>query len=268
MDALQLLILAIIQGITEFLPVSSSAHLVLPSQLLGWPDQGLVFDVALHLGTLSAVLIYFRNDLIGIVRDWCLNTLGKGPKTVNSRQGWYLIWATIPAVVFGGLVSVTGFDDAMRSTAVITATTLIFGTLLGFADRRKNLVQPLDKLTLKQAMIIGFAQALAIIPGTSRSGITMTAALFLGLTREAAARFSFLLSIPIIVAACSLMLLKLLSSGVAVHWGELGIGVIASGMSAYLCIHYFLAFINRIGMMPFVIYRLLLGFVLLGVLFL
>ncbi|MTI12880.1 undecaprenyl-diphosphate phosphatase [Sansalvadorimonas verongulae] len=267
MDSLQLFILAVIQGITEFLPVSSSAHLVLPSQLLGWPDQGLTFDVALHLGTLTAVLLYFRNDLQGIVKDWCLNTVGKGPKTVNSRQGWYLIWATVPAVIFGGLVSVTGADDAMRSTAVIAATTLIFGSLLGFADRRKNLTQPLEKLTFKQAMIMGFAQALAIIPGTSRSGITMTAGLMMGLTRDAAARFSFLMSIPIIVAAGTLMILKLVSSGEVIHWGELAMGFAVSGISAYLCVHYFLAIINRIGMMPFVIYRLLLGIVLLGVLF-
>ena len=267
MDAFQLFILALIQGITEFLPISSSAHLILPSQILGWPDQGLAFDVAVHVGTLSAVLLYFRNDLMNIAKDWCLNTVGKGPKTLHSRQGWMLIWATIPAVAFGALVTVTGADEAMRSAAVIAATTLIFGTLLGLADRKCKLVQPLEKLTLKQAMIIGFAQALAIIPGTSRSGITMTAGLMLGLTREAASRFSFLLSIPIIVAATSLITLKLILSPDMVNWFELAYGAVIAGVSAYFCIHYFLAFINRIGMMPFVIYRLLLGLVLVGVLF-
>ncbi|MCL6270945.1 undecaprenyl-diphosphate phosphatase [Sansalvadorimonas sp. 2012CJ34-2] len=266
MDSLQLFILALVQGLTEFLPISSSAHLVLPSQILGWADQGLAFDVAVHLGTLSAVLLYFRNDLMQIIRDWTLNTVGRGPKTLHSRQGWFLIWATIPAVVFGGLVSVTGFDEMMRTTAVIAATTLIFGTLLGFADKRKNLTQPLEELTLKQVIIIGLAQAIAIIPGTSRSGITITAGLFLGLTREAAARFSFLMSIPVICAACLLVLLKLVTGTDPVHWGELGMGIVVSGISAYLCIHYFLAFINRIGMMPFVIYRLLLGLVLVGML--
>ncbi len=267
MDTLHLLILALIQGITEFLPVSSSAHLVLPSQLLGWADQGLAFDVAVHVGTLSAVLLYFRNDLLQIAKDWTLNAVGKAPATVQSRQGWMLIWATIPAVVFGGIVSVTGLDDAMRSLAVITATTLIFGALLGFADRRGSLTQPLEELTLKQAMIIGFAQALAIIPGTSRSGITITAALMLGLTRDAASRFSFLLSIPIIVAATTLVVLDLVTSGIAVNWLVLLSGALVAGISAYLCIHYFLAVINRIGMMPFVIYRLLLGCSLLAVMF-
>ncbi|CAM3810500.1 undecaprenyl-diphosphate phosphatase [Parendozoicomonas haliclonae] len=267
METWQLLILALIQGITEFLPISSSAHLILPAQLLGWADQGLAFDVAVHLGTLSAVLLYFRNDLFQIARDWTLNSVGKAPSTLHSRQGWMLIWATIPAVVFGGIVSVTGLDDAMRSIAVIAATTLIFGALLGFADRRPNLTQPLEKLTLKQAMIIGFAQALAIIPGTSRSGITITVGLMLGLTREAASRFSFLLSIPIIVAATTLVTLKLVTSDVSVDWMAMFSGIVVAGISAYLCVHFFLAFINRIGMMPFVIYRMLLGLVLLGVLF-
>ncbi len=268
MDALQLFILALIQGLTEFLPISSSAHLVLPSQILGWPDQGLAFDVAVHVGTLSAVLFYFRNDLFQIGRDWTLNTIGRGPRTLYSRQGWFLIWATVPAVIFGGLVSATGADEAMRSVAVIAATTLIFGTLLGLADRSKNLTQPLEKLTLKQAMVMGLAQALAIIPGTSRSGVTMTAGLMMGLTREAAARFSFLMSIPIIVAASLLILIKLVTTSDPVNWADLAMGIMVSSISAYLCIHFFLAFINRIGMMPFVIYRLLLGVILVGILWL
>ena len=267
MDYIQHFILALIQGLTEFLPISSSAHLILPSKLLGWADQGIVFDVAVHLGTLSAVLLYFRKDIIVLTRDWVLNVAGRGA-TENSRMGWFLIWATIPAVIFGGFVSITGLDDAMRSIAVIASTTLLFGFLLGWADRRGTLKQGLDTLTFKQAMIIGFAQALAIIPGTSRSGITITAALMLGLTREAAARFSFLLSIPIILAANAKVMLDFVQEGVAVNWSLLSMGVVVSGISAYICIHYFLAFINRIGMMPFVVYRILLGLVLVGILWL
>ena len=267
MDTLQLLFLALMQGITEFLPISSSAHLILPSQVLGWPDQGLAFDVAVHLGTLGAILAYFRNDLLAITRDWTLNVVGKAPKSMRSRQGWMLIWATIPAVAFGGFAAMTGLDDAMRSATVIAATTLIFGALLGFADYTGKRTESLRELTMRQAIFIGIAQALAIIPGTSRSGITITAGLMLGLTREAASRFSFLLSIPIIIAATALILFELITSDVAVDWLVLWGGVIVAGLSAYLCIHYFLAFINRIGMMPFVIYRMALGCTLLFVLF-
>ncbi len=267
MDTIQLLFLALLQGITEFLPISSSAHLILPSQLLGWADQGIAFDVAVHVGTLSAVLLYFRKDLFAIAKAWTLNAIGKQAKSVHSRQGWMLIWATFPAVLFGAVMSISGASDAMRTSGVIAATTLIFGALLGYADRTGKLSQPLEQLTLKQAMIIGFAQALAIIPGTSRSGITITAGLMLGLTREAASRFSFLLSIPVIVAATALVVLELLTSGLAVNWTELALGAVVSGVSAYLCVHFFLAFINRIGMMPFVIYRMLLGCILLGVIF-
>ncbi len=267
METLHVIVLALIQGLTEFLPISSSAHLILPSQLLGWPDQGLAFDVAVHLGTLLAVVAYFRQDLIRMLVDWSKSVTG-GPSTQNSRMAWYLVWATFPAVIFGGFLSVTGLDDAMRSATLIAGTTLIFGALLGWADRKGKLSQPLEQLTLKQALIIGFAQAVALIPGTSRSGITLTAGLLLGLTRDAAARFSFLLSIPVIVAAGSLKILQLVSADVPVEWGILFSGIAISAVSAFVCIHYFLAFINRIGLMPFVIYRLLLGVVLLGVLWL
>lgn len=267
METLHLIVLALIQGLTEFLPVSSSAHLILPSQLLGWPDQGPAFDVAVHLGTLLAVLAYFRDDLVRIVVGWGRSVTG-GASTSDSRMAWYLVWATVPAVVFGGLLSLTGLDNAMRSVGLIAGTTLIFGALLGWAELRGKLAQPLEELTLKQAMIIGFAQAVALIPGTSRSGITITAGLFLGLTREATARFSFLLSIPVIVAAGSLKGLQLISADVAVDWGILISGIALSAVSAFICIHYFMIVINRIGLMPFVIYRLLLGGLLLGVVWL
>ncbi|MCK5893214.1 MAG: undecaprenyl-diphosphate phosphatase [Endozoicomonadaceae bacterium] len=263
METLHLIVLALIQGLTEFLPISSSAHLILPSQLLGWPDQGPTFDVAVHLGTLLAVLAYFRHDLVRIVVDWFRSVTGGSP-TSESRMAWYLVWATLPAVVFGGIFSLTGLDDTLRSTGLIAATTLVFGVLLGWADLTGKLTQSLETLTLKQAMIIGFVQAVALIPGTSRSGITITAGLFLGLTREASARFSFLLSIPVVVAASSLKILQLVFDDVTVDWGVLISGIALSAISAFICIHYFLALINRIGLMPFVIYRLLLGVFLLG----
>ena len=266
MDTLQTVILALIQGVTEFLPISSSGHLILPAQLLGWTDQGLAFDVAVHLGTLAAVVIYFWKDLLAIAKDWLGSLVGRGA-TVNSRLGWYLIFATLPAVVFGLILKQMGLDEAMRTVAVIAGTTLIFGALLGWADRKGAQVQALENITFRQAMLIGFAQALALIPGTSRSGITMTAALMMGFTRDAAARFSFLLSIPVIVGAGSLLTLDLVKSAEPVNWEILSLGTLVSAISAWLCVHFFLAFINRIGLMPFVIYRMILGVVLLGFVF-
>ena len=262
MDFIQVLILALVQGITEFLPISSSGHLILPAQILGWKDQGLAFDVAVHIGTLGAVLAYFRKDILAIAFDWLGSLVGKG-STFNSRLGWYLIFATLPAVVFGLVLKSLGLDEAMRTVAVISGTTLIFGALLGWADLKGKRVQPLEEISFKQAMLIGFAQAVALIPGTSRSGITMTAALLMGMTRDAAARFSFLLSIPVIVGAGSLLIKDLIESTMPVDWGTLSLGALTAFVSAWLCVHYFLAFINRIGLMPFVIYRMILGIVLL-----
>ncbi|PJE80232.1 Undecaprenyl-diphosphatase [invertebrate metagenome] len=262
MDYIQVIVLSLIQGITEFLPVSSSGHLILPAQLLGWPDQGLVFDVAVHLGTLLAVVVYFRKDLVKLIHDWCYSFIGKG-STENSKLAWYLIFSTLPAVFFGLILKKTGLDESMRSVAVITATTLIFGLLLGWADLKSKRVIPLDKITLKQALIIGFTQAIALIPGTSRSGITMTAALMLGFTRDAAARFSFLLSIPVIIGAGSLMITELATTTATINWLLLATGTAIAGISAWLCVYFFMAFINRVGLLPFVVYRLLLGLVLL-----
>ncbi|WP_330926251.1 undecaprenyl-diphosphate phosphatase [Candidatus Sororendozoicomonas aggregata] len=262
MDLLHIIVLAVLQGLTEFLPVSSSGHLILPAQLLGWQDQGLAFDVAIHMGTLTAVIAYFRQDIALLIRDWAGSLTGKR-KTPHSRMAWFVGFATIPAIAFGLYIKKTGVDDDLRTLAVITATTLIFGALLGVADHFSKRTVALDKMTFRQAMVIGFAQALSLIPGTSRSGITMTAALMLGFTREAAARFSFLLSIPVILGAGTLLTVDLFSSPVPVDWGAMTIGALISGISAMGCIHLFLGIINRMGLMPFVIYRLALGLVLL-----
>ena len=261
----QLLVLGLVQGVTEFLPVSSSAHLILPSALLGWPDQGATFDVAVHLGTLTAVLISLRKTVLPVCRDSWRQITGTAPATCNSRLGWFLVVATVPAVLFGALVSLTGWDERLRSTAVLALATLLFGLLLGWADRMGSRQQPMEKLTFRQVIIIGLCQALAIIPGTSRSGITITAALMLGLSREAAANFSFLLSIPVIMAASTLKMFSLITADSPVLWNELIFGMVVSGVSGYLCIRCFLTFINRLGMMPFVVYRLLLGAILISV---
>lgn len=259
-DVFQALVLAFVQGLTEFLPISSSAHLVLPSVLLGWPDQGLAFDVAVHVGTLVAVLFYYRSDIGDIILAWWDALCGRGVSD-NSRLAWYLVVATIPA----GLVGFLGGDYIeahFRSVLVIATTTLVFGLLLGVADKRAKAAGEGRLLTWPVVILIGLAQAIAPIPGVSRSGITMTAGLLLGLSRSAAARFSFLLSIPIISAAGLLKGLELAQSQTPVDWSILSLGVVVSAITAYACIALFIRLIERVGMMPFVWYRVVLGLVL------
>lgn len=255
MDTFQLIVLAIIQGLTEFLPISSSGHLLLPKEVLGWPDQGLTFDIAVHLGSLIAVVGYFYRDLIQLAQRWFLSF--RGNHSSDSNLVWMVGFATIPAGLCGLLLG--DFIEAhLRSVNVIIITTVVFGLALGAADylgvKKKQLVD----ITLASALLIGVAQAVALMPGTSRSGITITMALILGFTRQDAARFSFLLSIPIIVLSAGYESLKLLDSE-SFDLSSLAIGLVFSAISAALCIHWFLKLIDRIGMLPFVVYRLLLG---------
>ncbi|WP_110686589.1 undecaprenyl-diphosphate phosphatase [Salinicola aestuarinus] len=258
MDVFHLVVLAVIQGVTEFLPISSSAHLILPSQLLGWSDQGLAFDVAVHIGSLGAVICVFRRDIWRIVCAWFAQ-FGEQGQSEESRLGWAVIIATLPAVVAGLLVE-NWVEDSGRSVLVIATTTLVFGVVLGIADLKSSREHPLGRMTLKAALLIGLAQAVALIPGTSRSGITMTAALMLGFTRQASARFSFLLSIPLILAAGLFQSIELVQADSSVAlWYEMVLGVVFSFIAAWVCIKLFLAALDRIGMLPFVIYRLLLG---------
>ncbi|ADH86771.1 undecaprenyl-diphosphate phosphatase [Desulfurivibrio alkaliphilus] len=261
MDLLQIIILAVVQGLTEFLPISSSAHLILVPVFTDWPDQGLSFDIAVHLGSLGAVLYYFRRELAEMSRDWC-RSLQRRQLVGESRLAWAVLLGTIP-VGLAGLALKGLVENEWRSPVVIGLSLIGFGLLLAWSDWKHKNGRDEHSLSWKDVAIIGCAQALALIPGTSRSGITMTAALFLGLSREAASRFSFLLSIPVIILAIGLEVLTLLGSDEVVEWGSLLLGTILAGLAAYLCIHYFLAFIRRIGMQPFVVYRLLLGMVLL-----
>ncbi|MDC0601972.1 undecaprenyl-diphosphate phosphatase [Aliiglaciecola sp.] len=265
MTLFEIIVLAIIQGITEFLPISSSAHLILPSELLGWVNQGLAFDVAVHIGSLLAVMIYFRDDIARMTVAWFQSGFSK-QQTDDSKLAWWVVIATIPAVLFGFFAK-DFIEEYTRSALVIACTTIIFGLVLWYADATGKLRKNIYQLTWKSSILIGLAQAIALIPGTSRSGITMTAGLMLGLDRESAARFSFLLSIPVILGAGLLSTIDLLQMDTGVDWEALFYGTVLSFVSAYVCIYLFLSWISRIGMLPFVIYRLILGAVLLGFVF-
>ncbi|MFT6189632.1 MAG: undecaprenyl-diphosphatase [Oleispira sp.] len=261
MDLIQIFVLALLQGFTEFLPISSSAHLILPSKMLGWADQGLAFDVATHIGTLAAVIFYFRRDVFAITKGWLTTGFSKQMDN-NGRLAWSIIVATIPAGLVG-LIYGDWIEANLRSSEVIAYATIGFGVLLLVADHKANEHKSILQMTLLAAVIIGLFQALALIPGTSRSGITITAALFLGFQRDSAARFSFLISIPLILAAGLLKTKDLVEQAAQVDWATIGLAASLSAVSAYICIYFFLALINRIGMVPFVVYRLLLGAILL-----
>lgn len=253
----QIIVLSLVQGLTEFLPVSSSAHLILMPTLLGWQDQGLAFDIAVHLGTLIAVILYFRQDLVRMVIDFVKSLRGRA-LTLQAKIFWSIGFATIP-VGLVGLLFKNQIETTLRSPMVIAVTTIGFGLILLLADKTSKRNRSLTTLNWRDVMLIGCAQAISLIPGTSRSGITLTAGLFAGLTREAAASFSFLLSIPVIILAGGLETITLIKSHVAVDWASMGLGLCLSAVSGYFCIHYFIKLINTIGLLPFVIYRLFLG---------
>lgn len=257
MELWQTIVLAVIQGLTEFLPISSSAHLILPSEVLGWSDQGLAFDVAVHVGTLTAVVWYFRQTVVQLTTAWVVDTAQRRISQ-DSGLAWAVIAGTVPAGLAGILLN-DFIETTLRSGTVIAVSTAGFGLVLWWSDAVGRRSRSLDGLNMKDALVIGVAQALALIPGTSRSGITITAALFLGFSREASARFSFLLSIPLILAAGLLKALELVEQGGATDWAAIALGTALSFVSALVCIHLFLTFLERLGLMPFVIYRLVLG---------
>jgi len=262
MEWIQVIILSIVQGLTEFLPISSSAHLVLVPKFIGWKDQGLAFDVATHVGTLLAVLFYFKYEIISLLRD-LFRSIVKRQTVGESTLAWAVLLGTIP-VGLVGLVFNGAIEQYMRSPQIIAYMTIFFGIVLYVADVRAG-EKETSKITIGVALLVGIAQAFALIPGTSRSGVTMSAAMLLGFSRVASARFSFLLSIPVIVLAGGLKIIELIQSEVAVEWSVLFGAIGISAISAYVCIYWFMDLISRSSMLPFVIYRLILGAVLFAV---
>ena len=257
---LHIVILAVVQGISEFLPISSSGHLVLLPHLAGWQDQGRNIDIAVHVGTLGAVLVYFWRDI------WAILAGFSGGKRRQRRAGRVLgvhILVSLPPVLVAGALLVTFAPDIFRSPLVVAWTMLAFGVLLWLADRIGMTVRRVEHMTIGSAVIIGMAQILALVPGTSRSGITMTAARFLGFERGAAARFSMLMSIPVIVAAGAVAARDLAKSGEPIVTGDAGLAAAIAFVTALLSIAVLMYMLKRVSFTPFVIYRLFLGAVLL-----
>jgi len=261
----QIIILAIIQGITEFLPISSSGHLAIFSDLTGFKDQGLAIDVMMHIGSLFAIIVYFWTDVLSLIRGTL--ELVQLKFSDRARLALYIALATIPAGLFGIFLKKMGLIDAIRADSnlklqIVGWNAIIFGTILYLADRFGPRLRAMSDMQLNPAIAIGLAQALALIPGTSRSGITMSAARALGFKRVEAARFSFLLGIPAIAAAGLLTVVEAYGAGEAISgdaWLAAGLSFAASlGAIAFL-----MALVKRMSFLPFVVYRFALGFVLL-----
>ncbi|GAB4575231.1 MAG: undecaprenyl-diphosphate phosphatase [Rhodothalassiaceae bacterium] len=267
MPLLHLLVLAIVQGITEFLPISSSGHLILIPALTGWPDQGLLLDVAVHVGTLAAVLVYFWRDTRGLALAG-LGALGLAPArravagTAHARLFWLLVVATLPVVIVGLALETSGLLAQMRRADVIAVTSIGFGLLLYGADRWGARVRVMEDFRLKPALLIGLSQVLALIPGVSRSGITMTAARALGFRRVDAAHFSMLLAIPTTFAAGALGTVELMAAGSPAMILDAAIAAALAFLSALAAIHFLMKWLARADMTIFVLYRIALGFAL------
>ncbi len=257
MTTFQIIILAIVQGLTEFLPISSSGHLVLVPNFADWPDQGLAFDVAVHFGSLLAVCVFFRRDIVAMLHGGVAILRGDTSEP-ESRLALAIAIGTVPAAI-AGLLFAGWIEANLRDPMVIVCTLAGYGVLMAVADYVGRRERTIASVGLKDALIIGCAQALALVPGTSRSGVTMTAARFLGFERADAARFSFLLSTPVIFLAAAYQLLQLLRGDETVMWGELALGVAVSAVVAYLSIEFFMRVVTRIGLLPFTVYRLLLA---------
>ncbi len=254
----QAIFLALVQGITEFLPISSSGHLILVPALLGWEDQGLAFDVAVHVGTLLAIVLAMWHRLWPVLRDGVPTLWTFKLATPNARLAWGIVVGTIPVGIVG-LVFKDFIEANLRGPLVIAATTIGFGFVLWWADRRAKCSKSLDQLSWADYLLVGLAQCLALIPGTSRSGITISMALMTGANRKSAAEFSFLLAVPAVLLPGLLKSYELAQSGLSVDWRPMLIGMLVSFVSAWIVTKLFLRWIEVLPMSWFFVYRLLLG---------
>jgi len=271
LNPLHAIVLAIVQGATEFIPVSSSAHLILVPYLLGWPDQGLAFDVACHVGTLLAALVYFRRDVIDLVAEV---VSGRPQGGAGGDDSFYprklaaaIVAGSVPAAVVGILLK-DWIESEARNPLLIAGTSIAFGLVLALADHTGGKRRDLVEIGILAGLAIGCAQALALVPGTSRSGITITLALLLGFRREAAARFSFLLFLPVAAGAALLEGHKLWKSGLPrADWVAFALGIAVSALVGYAVIAWLIGWLRRRSLDAFVVYRVLLGLGILAVVF-
>jgi len=260
MNLIHAAVLGALQGFTEVLPISSSAHLILIPWLFRWPESGLTFDVALHLGTFLALSLYFRRDIIEMTLSFFDAIAKRRLDTPARRLPFLIIASTVPAAVVGKLFELQ-IEELFRSNQLLIASILIlFGLILGLTDYlgRKRLV--LDDIKPASALTVGIMQCLALIPGVSRSGITITAGLMLGFTRESAARFSFLISLPIVAGAALLKSVELLKSGIPAGDGlPMLVGIVFSAVTGYISVAFLLSFVQKQSLAPFVWYRVVAG---------
>ena len=259
MNPIHAAVLGAIQGLTEVLPISSSAHLILIPKFLKWPESGLTFDVALHVGTFLALALYFWRDILELTGN-LIGACRGGINTPGRRLPFYILAATVPAALVGMTLEGPIEENFRKSPPTIAVLLILFGLLLAFADTTGAKRWRVDRMTLKFAVLIGLAQCLALMPGVSRSGITITAALLLGFHRESAARFSFLISLPIVAGAAILKVGHLLKTGIpAGETVPLVIGISTSAVFGFLSVAFLLKLVQRDSMYPFVWYRLLAG---------
>jgi len=261
MTFLQLLLIAVVQGITEFLPISSSGHLILIPYLTTFPDQGPMIDVAVHVGSLLAIIIYFWRDVMGLARGG-FASIGIGEDPQHRRLFWWIVIGTIPAVLAGLFLKLGGYLESFRVTDLVAVNLIVYGLLLGAADRWGKEEKSFEDVGPRDAILVGLAQALALIPGTSRSGSTMTMARFLGYKRVEAARFSFLLAIPAVAGAGLLAAFDLAEASAQMQLDALIAGVLTF-LSAFATMAFLMNFLKKASMLVFVVYRVAMGVVLL-----
>lgn len=251
-------VLGVIQGLTEFLPISSSAHLLILSQVFGWEDPGAAFTAVTQIGTEMAVIIYFRRDIWRIITTWVRSLFTPDlRKNIDARMGWYVIIGTIPIAVLG-LLFQDQIETVARNLWLVSFTLIVFGVILGVADRVGAKTKEVDNLNIRDGVLFGIGQAFALIPGVSRSGATISMGLFLGYTREAATRYAFLLAIPAVMASGLYETTKI-GAGPAPQWGPTILATVIAFVVGYLVIAWLLRYISTNSYMPFVIYRIVLG---------
>ncbi|SDR98043.1 Undecaprenyl-diphosphatase [Nocardioides scoriae] len=264
LDLFKAVVLGLIQGLTEFLPVSSSAHLRIFPELFGWGDPGAAFTAVIQIGTELAVLIYFRHDIWRIASTWLRSLVRPELRGhLDARMGWYVIVGSVPIVILGVLLKDV-IERDFRNLWIIAAALIVLGVVLGVADRTASQTRDLKHMGLRHAVLLGCAQALALIPGVSRSGATISMGLFLGLTREAATRIAFLLAIPAVVGAGVFQLGDIPGGENAYGWGPTLVATIVSFVVGYAAIAWLLRYVSTRSYTPFVVYRVVLGLAVMG----